>query len=268
MERIRKSQPDRIFHHHQSRVIRWKAKAMIDIPQNILNKFIVREDYLECINRETLIMAYLDLSNMMYWQDVLGWKFRIEDIVAQLHSFVNIKEVKIYFGRNEYDEESRKNADVLEKRILKTGAILRTKPVKYIKKTPREALLFKRSTRNLFNADIQDKLSELINRIKKCGLTTVNEPKCNFDVEIAMDMMDDTDKMTAAMLFSGDSDLVAPLERLKVKNKKIFVVGVRGMVADELHRIKDKYIDFGKFYTGKRNYPAIKSENPACGGTA
>ena len=57
-----------------------------------------------------------------------------------------------------------------------------------------------------------------------------------------------------------------PLERLKIKGKHIGIVGVRGKVAKELHLIKDKYIDFGKFYTGKRSY--IKSENPAFGGTA
>jgi uncharacterized LabA/DUF88 family protein len=67
--------------------------------------------------------------------------------------------------------------------------------------------------------------------------------------------------MTSVMLFSGDSDMKEPLERLKIKNKKIAVVGVRGNVSAELHRIKDKYIDFGKFYTGQRNY--IKGENLA-----
>ena len=96
----------------------------------------------------------------------------------------------------------------------------------------------------------------------------IEESKCNFDVEMAMDMLDDTEKFTAVLLFSGDSDLYAPLERLKIKGKKIGVVGVRGKVAGELHniKVKDKYIDFGKFYTGKRAY--IKSENPAFGGTA
>ena len=69
-----------------------------------------------------------------------------------------------------------------------------------------------------------------------------------------MDMLDDTDKLTAVMLFSGDSDLCAPLERLRVRGKHIGVVGVRGKVARELHQIKDKYFDFGKFYTGKREY--------------
>lgn len=83
---------------------------------------------------------------------------------------------------------------------------------------------------------------------------------------MAMDILDDAEKLTAAMLFSGDSDMKNPLERLKVQGKHIGVVGVRGKVASELHAIKDKYIDFGKFYTGKRTY--LKSENPALGGTA
>ena len=59
---------------------------MIDISQNILNKFIVREDYLEWIKKETAIIAYLDLSNMFYWQDVLGWKFRVIGLKILLNS--------------------------------------------------------------------------------------------------------------------------------------------------------------------------------------
>ena len=68
------------------------------------------------------------------------------------------------------------------------------------------------------------------------------------------------------MFWDGDSDLLEPLERLRVKGKKICIVGVRGKVAGELHDIKNKYFDFGKFYTGKKTY--IESENPAKGGTA
>ena len=105
----------------------------------------------------------------------------------------------------------------------------------------------------------------MTDELQKSGIV-IEEPKCNFDVEIAMDMLDDVEKFTATLLFSGDSDLIEPLERLKVKGKKIGIVGVRGKVAGELHVIKDRYIDFGKFYTGKRAY--IESENPAFGGTA
>lgn len=234
----------------------------MDFPQDILNKFIVRKDYLGWINKETSIITYLDLTNMFHWQDVLGWKFRIEDLIQQLFNFPNIKAIKVYYGLNEKEKE---NSEAFHNRIRKTGAILRSKPMKFIKKDINEALFFQRRTMTLFNGQVKSKIYELINELKKSGII-IKEPKCNFDVEIAMDMIDDTEKITAIMLFSGDSDLLEPLERLKVKGKKIAVVGVRGMVAGELHNIKDKYIDFGKFYTGKRTYP--ESENPAFGGTA
>lgn len=235
---------------------------MIDFPQEILNKFIVRKDYLEWINKETSIFAYLDLTNMFHWQDALGWRFRIEDIVKQLFTFQNIKEVKVYYGLNPRDKE---NSEAFHNRIKKTGAILKTKPMKFIPKTIEEGMFFQRKTLTLFDDGIKKKIWALIDELQKSGIL-IEEQKCNFDVEMAMNMLDDAEKLTAILLFSGDSDLLEPLQRLKVKGKKIGIVGVRGKVAGELHSIKDKYIDFGKFYTGKRTY--MESENPAFGGTA
>jgi uncharacterized LabA/DUF88 family protein len=218
--------------------------------------------YLEILNKETAINAYLDLANMFHWQEVLGWRFRIEDVIKQLFTSQNIKEIKVYYGFNERD---RINSEVFHNRIKKAGAILKTKPIKFIKKTVNEALFFKKPTLTLFDDGIKKKIYELIKMIQESNIV-IEEPKCNFDVEITLDMMDDAEKITGVILFSGDSDLSAPLERLKVKGKRIYIVGVRGMVSAELHRIKDMYIDFGKFYQGKRNY--IKSENPAFGGAA
>lgn len=137
--------------------------------------------------------------------------------------------------------------------------------MKFLTKEIHEGMFFQRKTLTLFDGGVKKKIQELINELQKSNII-IEEPKCNFDVEMAMDILDDADKLTSILLFSGDSDLNGPLERLKVKDKKIGIVGVRGKVADELHRVKDKYIDFGKFYTGKRTY--IKSENPAFGGTA
>ena len=236
----------------------------MDIPQNVLNKFIVRGDYLKWINKEVSIIVYFDLTNMFHWQNVLGWKFRIEDLIKQFLNFPNIKVVKIYYGLNKRDN---KNSKAFHNRIKKTGAILRSKPVKFIKKDINETLFFQRRTMMLLNGEVKNKVHKLIDELKKSGII-IEEPKCNFDVEMAMDMIDDMEKITAIMLFSGDSDMIEPLERLKVKGKKIGIVGVRGMVAGELHNIKDKYFDFGKLYNEKRNYLDNKSENPAFGGTA
>jgi uncharacterized LabA/DUF88 family protein len=220
------------------------------------------KNYIEVLSKETALNAYLDLANMFHWQEVLGWRFRIEDVIKQLFSLPNVKEVKVYYGLNERDKV---NSEVFQNRIRKTGALLRTKPVKFIRKTVNEALFFKKPTLTLFDGEIKRKIYELIKAIQESGIV-IEEPKCNFDVEITLDMMDDAEKITGVILFSGDSDLSAPLERLKVKGKRIYIVGVRGMVSAELHHIKDMYIDFGKFYQGKRNY--IKSENPAFGGAA
>ncbi len=235
---------------------------MIGIPQNILNKFFIRDDYLKWINAQDVIFVYIDLTNMFHWQDVLKWRFRIEDAIKQLQGFDNIKEIKIYYGFNPEDPQ---NSKAFHNRIRKTGAILKTKDMKFIKKDINEGLFFQRKTLTLFDKSIKNKIYELIDSLDKSGII-IKEPKCNFDVEITMDMLDDMEKFTAVMLFSGDSDLFKPLERLKIKNKKVCVVGVRGIVAKELHQVKNKYIDFGKFYNGKRTY--IKSENPAFGGTA
>lgn len=136
--------------------------------------------------------------------------------------------------------------------------------MKFIRKNIDEAFLFKRSTRGLFDDGVNTKVSELIAELKRLG-AVIEEPKCNFDVEIGMEIMDDLEKISAVFLFSGDSDLAAPLERAKLRGKKIYVAGVRGMTAAELHRVKNLYIDFGQFYNGKKTY---KSENPAFGGTA
>lgn len=234
----------------------------MEIPQEILNKIIIREDYLEWIKKETSIFVYMDLTNMLHWQDTLGWKFRIEDVVEQFLSFSSIKEVKVYYGFNPRDQEG---STAFHNRIKKSGAILRTKPMKFIEKRIHDGMFFQRRTLTLFDDLVKVKISELTSELHKTGFT-IEEPKCNFDVEMAMDILDDAEKCSAIFLCSGDSDLVGPLERLKVKGKSIGVVGVRGKVAAELHCVKDKYIDFGKFYTGKRNY--IESENPAFDGTA
>lgn len=211
---------------------------------------MIPKNYSDAFSREQAIFVYFDLANMFHWQEVLRWTFRIEDLIAGSLALPNVKEVKVYFGENDRDVLRSR---ALHARIRKAGAVLRSKPVKFIRKTINDALLFKHSTMTLFDATTHQKIVALVDEIEKSGIV-IEEPKCNFDVEMAMDMMDDRDKMSAVMLFSGDSDMAAPLERLKLKGKRAFVVGVRGMTARELHVVKDAYFDFGKLYQGNKRY--------------
>lgn len=67
-------------------------------------------------------------------------------------------------------------------------------------------------------------------------------PKCNFDVEIAMDMLIKIKKYDSVMLFLGDSDFSSLLSYLKSKGKKVIIVYTRGYMSTELKGVADKYI--------------------------
>lgn len=70
--------------------------------------------------------------------------------------------------------------------------------------------------------------------------------KANFDVEIAVDVMEMIDKFETLVLFSGDSDFNYLLRNLKKKNKNVIVVSTKYHVAKELIESCDKYIDIKK----------------------
>ena len=61
-------------------------------------------------------------------------------------------------------------------------------------------MFFQRKTLTLFDGGVKNKIQELIDELQKSGMF-IEESKCNFDVEMAMDMLDDTEKFTAVLLF-------------------------------------------------------------------
>ncbi len=198
--------------------------------------------------KETSVIAFLDLTNMFHWQDVLKWNFSVYQVIEQLLRTKPLKEVRIYYGLNTRELQKSEN---FHQRLRKTGAIVISKPVKWIKKEITKNLFVKPATLGLFDGNAHSKLDELITYLQQQGIV-IEEPKCNFDVEMALDMLDAMDKVSGVLLFSGDSDMKEPLERLKLKGKKIYIFGVRGLVAKELWQACSKYIDFGKWYQGHR----------------
>jgi len=198
--------------------------------------------------KETSAIAFLDLTNMFHWQDTLKWNFSIYYIIKQLLNVKSIKEVRIYYGLNTRELQKSEN---FHQCLRKTGAIVISKPVKWIRKEITKNLFVKPSTLDLFDGNAHFKLVELINYLQKQGIV-IEEPKCNFDVEMALDMLDSIDKVSGILVFSGDSDLKEPLERYKLKGKHIYVFGVRGQVAAELWKVLSDYINFGWWYQGPR----------------
>ncbi|MCX5699739.1 MAG: NYN domain-containing protein [Candidatus Omnitrophica bacterium] len=200
------------------------------------------------ILKETSVIAFLDLTNMFHWQDTLKWNFSIYYVIKQLLSIKSVKEIRVYYGLNTREMQKSEN---FHQCLRKAGAIVISKPVKWIRKNITKNLFVKQATLNLFDGNAHSKLDELIEYLQKQGIV-IEEPKCNFDVEMALDMLDSIDKVSGILLFSGDSDFKEPLERFKLKGKHSYVFGVRGQVAAELWKVLSEYIDFGRWYEGPR----------------
>lgn len=199
-------------------------------------------------SKETSLIAYLDLSNMFGWQDTLKWRFSIYHVIEQLFKITALKEIRIYYGLNHRDFKKSAN---FHKALRSKGAIVINKPVKWVKKKITRKLFVKSGTLELFDGKAHSKLDELIEYLQGQRVV-IEEAKCNFDVEIALDMLDVVNKISGILLFSGDSDFKEPLDRLKLKGKNIYVFGVRGQVAKELWKVLTKFVDFGQWYQGSK----------------
>jgi len=97
--------------------------------------------------------------------------------------------------------------------------------------------------------------------LKKNGFTLITKPlkiikqqdiekgdlrKANFDVEIAIDVIEMIDKFDTLVLFSGDSDFNYLIRTLKKKGKRTIVISTRFHIAKELIESSNKYIDIKK----------------------
>ena len=185
---------------------------------------------------------------MFHWQSTLKWNFSVYHIIGQLFEISALKEIRIYYGSNDREPE---RSESFHRRLRQTGAVIISKPVKWIKKDITRDLFVKPATLGLFDPQAQSKLDGLVAYLQQQGIK-IEEPKCNFDVEMALDLLDPADRVSGVLLFSGDSDLQEPLRRLRTKNKSIFIFGVRGRMARELWQVCSKYFDFGQWYEGPK----------------
>ena len=133
------------------------------------------------------------------------------------------------------------------KEIENCGYILSTKPVKLMKisidvsSIPDDspAILknfMKKKFLSKLDIDTVKYLNKKLSLLNKQGTTYIEEPKCNFDVEMGVDMLLDCERNNTKsfMLWSGDSDFASPVTQIKNTGKKVTLVSVAGKVAPEL----------------------------------
>jgi len=105
-----------------------------------------------------------------------------------------------------------------------------------------------------------------INDFDENGKFIGRRSKCNFDIEMAMDMLLKIEKYDTVFLWSGDSDFHYLLKYLQSKKKKIITICARDFASDELRESSDLFIpadplkDLLEYIPEKRSTPGESRE--------
>lgn len=150
----------------------------------------------------------IDFSNVEKWKEGLGWKIGVREL-AKLVKHFSLGEKylrRFYYGSDHGPNDSATSLLPWSAGIIGTanmnGFQVITKRVKYIQTD---------------TAPIQYR------------------PKCDLDVEMAVDLIRELDNYDTIILFSGDGDLMCAIDYLKREhNKECFVFGARGFTGKEV----------------------------------
>ena len=164
---------------------------------------------------------YIDYANVRPWGEKLGWHIDLKRLKQFCDSFDTIEAVNFYNGYLEGDERSENVKTEVENHKY----ILRTKPVKTMRfsidassiSNDSTALLdqfIKRSLLRKYEVGTIEYLNDRFRDMNKRGEFYIEDRKCNFDVEIGVDMLLDCERNSADtfVLWSGDSDFADPVE--------------------------------------------------------
>lgn len=175
------------------------------------------------------IFVFVDFGNVRpwaedFWPEENKKKINIEIDIAKLAVVCNwANPSKKFFYYGHFPE--RPELDIAHKyNILHRSSIFR------INKAKKSGFL------------VQTKEIKMISNYSEDGTYIGKQPKCNFDVEVTMDMITKIERYDTIMLFSGDSDFGYLLKYLKSKDKKVVVVCTRNRMSKELEEVADIFV--------------------------
>ncbi|MDO8555466.1 MAG: NYN domain-containing protein [bacterium] len=193
--------------------------------------------------------VYIDYANVRPWSEKLGWHIEFKRLKQFLDSFDTIEAVNFYNGYLVGNERSEKEKVEAENNKY----FLRTKPVKIMKLSidissilPDSTVLIsqfiRRALLKKYEIATIEYLNERFKDMNKKGEYFIEDMKCNFDVEIGVDMLLDCERNSAQtfILWSGDSDFADSIEKLISAGKKVILFATTRKVSKELSALVDK----------------------------
>jgi len=176
-----------------------------------------------------VIFAFVDFSNVRYWAKSF-WpgdnreRLRREidiDKVAHAIDMVGSAEKFFYYGH--YRAQP-------------------TLPPEHPLNAPYRKSIFRIDKARKAGFNVRTKDIKTIDTYNEAGRRQGQIHKCNFDVEITMDMTKQLPKYDTVFLWSGDSDFGPLLAYLRSKGKKIVTVCARAFASSELQKTSDIFI--------------------------
>ena len=194
------------------------------------------------------VYTYIDYANVRPWSEKLKWHIDLGRLKQFFDSFDNFQKVRFYSGTLAGDENSESQA----KQIQKLGYDFTTKPVKImnfsidasgIASMEDRSLIdqfVRRSLLRKYNSETIEYLNQRFADMNKLGEVFIEDRKCNFDVEIGVDMLLDSEreKMDTCVLWSGDSDFHDPLQKLLQNGKRVIIFATARRIARELNGLQ------------------------------
>lgn len=158
-------------------------------------------------------LVVIDFGNLVRWQDSLGWKIGIKELKDLIKHLTYGKKFlrRFYYGSDYGQKES---CDFL---------------------TPWSEMILMKATMNDFQI-----ITKRVKYIHDNNYKTGYVKKCDFDVEMTVDMIRERDDFDNIILFSGDGDLAYALKYLSFEFKKnVYVFVARNHLGRELLDCRD-----------------------------
>lgn len=147
--------------------------------------------------------VFVDWANVYHWKRALKRDIDIKKLFQYLRTYKEIQEINFYFGEDDHP----KSKEFLKK-AGRIGFRLVTKKVKYI-------------------------------TVGKVGTTVVKNRKCDFDIEICMDVYRLLEEgYQSFVFFTGDGDFAPLYQFLLSKKKQVLVIFEKGFLGKEVWEIK------------------------------
>ena len=172
------------------------------------------------------VMISIDASNLFKGERKHNWKIDYQKLITYYKNKYLITQSIYYDGFPTYSLEKRRIQNLTDKEFK----------IKERKVNAKFTLI------NSFGWKI---IKKPVTFVKDFATSSI-KPKCNFDVEIAIDALDHIDNYDIFILGSGDGDFTPLIEYLKSKGKTVIVLSWRDRLSSILRESTPNIVTIGQ----------------------